>query len=679
VPSEPQPDPESGEPSAPDSTPAAEDVGWRGAASGRLRAYLRRQATDGVHRRWALKFAADALLAAASFALAFQLRFLDSPGGIPDRYWTMLAGTIVFVALGKATVFSALGLNQKWWRYFHLPDLWPVVRAAAVASGLLVAIFTLAKPYAYNLPRSVVVFDFLLTVVLLGGARLARRMIAERPDRATRRRRTRGVLVVGAGSGGQMVVRELRLNPNLGAHAIGFLDDDPHKRGMHAVGIKVLGSTDEIGEICDRTSPDEVVIAIPSAPGVLRAKVVAACRQRDIAVRTLPTVFELLSGGVQLTRQLREVRVEDVLGRDPVVIELERVGAYLEDKIVMVTGAGGSIGAELCRQIARVRPKLLVLLDHAEDNLFRIDREMLDEWHFTRVEAVLADCKEGERMLEVMQRFKPDIVFHAAAYKHVPLMEANPLEAVRNNAIATRVTAGMAAAAGAERFVLISTDKAVNPRTVMGASKAMAEWIVEADGHQHHDTRFIIVRFGNVLGSSGSVVPIFRSQIEKGGPVTVTHPEMTRYFMTIPEAVQLVIQAGDLGARSGDVFVLEMGEPVRILDLARNMIHLAGYEPDEDVAIEFVGPRPGEKIHEELLNVDEQAQPTSAERIVRAVREQPLDPTWVERSIERLEALVAGGDEAGLADRVVEVVTERISDSAATATGSPASGTDAPR
>ncbi len=642
---------------------------------------------DHVLGRRVLKFGADALLAAAAFALAFRLRFLDAPGGIPERYWTMLVGTIAFVAVGKAIVFSVLGLHQKWWRYFQLPDLWGVVRAAVVTSGLLVAVFTLVKPYSYNLPRSVVVFDFLLTIVLVGGARLARRMIAERPDRATRRRRTRGVLVVGAGSGGQMVVRELRLNPRLGARAIGFVDDDPRKRGMHAVGVKVHGSTDEIGEILDRKKPDEVIIAIPSAPGVLRAKVVAACRERDITVRTLPTVFELLRGGVQLTRQLREVRVEDVLGRDPVVMELERVGAYLEDKIVMVTGAGGSVGSELCRQIARVRPKLLVLLDHAEDNLFRVDREMLDEWHFTQVEAVLADCKEGDRMLEVMQRFKPDVVFHAAAYKHVPLMEANPLEAVRNNAIATRVTAGMAAAAGAERFVLISTDKAVNPGTVMGASKAMAEWIVEAAGHNHAATHFVIVRFGNVLASSGSVVPIFRAQIEKGGPVTVTHPEMTRYFMTIPEAVQLVIQAGDLGSSSGDVFVLEMGEPVRILDLARNMINLAGYEPDQDVAIEFVGPRPGEKIHEELFNVDERAQPTLAERIVRAVRTQPLDPAWVERSVERLEALVAGGDEAGLADRVVEVVTERISDSSALpaespASGSaesPASGTDVPR
>jgi len=619
-----------------------------------------RGALDPVYRRRALQFGADLVLSAAAFALAFMLRFLDSPGGIPDRYWTMLTGSVAFVALGKAIVFGILGLHRKWWRYFQLPDLWPVVRAAAVASGLLVAFFTLAKPYAYNLPRSVIVFDFVLTVVLVGGGRLARRMLAERPARASRRRRARGILVVGAGSGGQSVVRELRLNPNIGARAIGFVDDDPRKRGMTAVGVKVLGSTDEIGEILDRKAPDEVVIAIPSAPGVARAKVVTACRERDIEVRTLPSVFELLRGGVQLTRQLREVRVEDVLGRDAVIMELDRVGAYLEDRIVLVTGAGGSVGAELSRQIARVRPKLLVLLDHAEDNLFRIDREMLEEWHFTRVESVLADCKEGERMLEVMQRFKPEIVFHAAAYKHVSLMEGNPLEAVRNNAIATRVTAETAAVAGAERFVLISTDKAVNPRTVMGASKAMAEWIVEGAGQRHARTRFMIVRFGNVLASSGSVVPIFRSQIERGGPVTVTHPEMTRYFMTIPEAVQLVIQAADLGGSSGDVFVLEMGEPVRILDLARNMIALAGYEPDEDVAVEFIGPRPGEKIHEELFNVDERAQHTGAERIVRAVRSRPLDPDWVERSVERLETLVAAGDEAGLAERVVEVVTERL-------------------
>ncbi len=610
-----------------------------------------------VYRTRALQLGADALLAACAFALAFRLRFLDTPGGIPERYWTMLWHSVAFVALGKACVFEILGLHRDWWRYFRLPELWPVIRAAAFASALLVAVFVLARPFGDGLPRSVIVFDFIFTFMFTGGARLAVRMVAERPRRSSRRD-ARGILVIGAGSGGQMVVREMHLNPNLGARAIGFLDDDPRKRGMRAAGVSVLGTTDDIEPVLDKRVPDEVVIAIPSAPGTLRAKVVTACRERDIPVRTLPTVFELLRGGVQLTRQLREVKVEDVLGREPVVMELDRVGAYLRDRIVLVTGAGGSIGSELSRQIARVHPKLLVLLDQAEDNLFEIDSEMSEKWHFTRFESVLADCREGDRMLEVMQRFKPDVVFHAAAYKHVPLMEENPLEAVRNNAIATRIVAETAAVAGAERFVLISTDKAVNPRTVMGASKAMAEWVVESAGVRHPGTRFVTVRFGNVLGSSGSVVPIFRRQIERGGPVTVTHPEMTRYFMTIPEAVQLVIQAANLGIVSGEIFVLEMGEPVRIMDLAANMIRLAGYEPEADIAIEIVGPRPGEKIHEELLNDEERSEPTTADRIVRAVRTVPLDSNWVAEALERLDRLVASGDEAGLAVRTVEVVAE---------------------
>jgi FlaA1/EpsC-like NDP-sugar epimerase len=615
--------------------------------------------SDPVYRHRVAQFLVDAAVAALAFFLAFQFRFLDVAGGIPERYWTMLWGSIGFVALGKAVLFTALGLNQKWWRYFGFGDFPLILRSVAIATAVLVVVFTVVQPFADGIPRSVVILDFLLCLLFVGGVRMVGRFVAERPARSARRRKGREALVVGAGSGGQMVVREMLLNPNLGSKAIGFVDDDPRKRGMRLLGLKVLGSTDEIGRILDQAKPDEVVIAIPSAPGVLRGKVVAACREREITVRTLPTVFELLRGGVQLTRQLREVQVEDVLGRDPVVMELDRVGAYLSDRIVLVTGAGGSVGAELSRQISRVRPRLLILLDHAEDNLFAIDREMLDEWHFSGVEAVLADCREGDRMLEVMQRFKPEIVFHAAAYKHVPLMETNPLEALRNNAIATRVTAETAAAAGVERFVLVSTDKAVNPGTVMGASKAMAEWVVDAAGRSHPDTRFITVRFGNVLASSGSVVPIFRGQIERGGPVTVTHPEMTRYFMTIPEAVQLVIRAADLEGASGDVFVLEMGDPVRILDLARNMIRLAGYQPEEDVAIEITGPRPGEKIHEELFNVDERSEPTEASRIVRAAREKPLDPDWVERTVADLERLVVAGDETGLAQRVVELVAER--------------------
>jgi FlaA1/EpsC-like NDP-sugar epimerase len=617
-----------------------------------------RRLTHPAYRHRALQFAADAVLAAVAFALAFVLRFLDV-GGIPERYQEMLWQSIAFVALGKALIFTLLGLHSKWWRYFLTRDFPALLRATALGTAALVVVFTVVQPFDYSIPRSIVVYDFILTTGILAGARIVTRLWIERPARNARDRKTRGALIIGAGSGGQMVVRELQLNPALAVRAIGFVDDDPRKRGMGLLGLRVLGTTDQIADLLEKHKPDEVVIAIPSAPGELRAKVVTACRERQIPVRTLPTVFELLRGGVQLTRQLREVQVEDVLGREPVRKELERVGAYLEDRVVLVTGAGGSIGSELARQIAQVRPRLLVLLDHAEDNLFQIEREMTEQWHFTGCEAVLADCKEGDRMLEVMQRFRPDVVFHAAAYKHVGLMEMNPLEAIRNNAMATRVTAETAAAAGVSRFVLVSTDKAVNPHTVMGASKAMAEWIVAAAGQRHATTRFVIVRFGNVLGSSGSVVPIFRSQIEKGGPVTVTHPEMTRYFMTIPEATQLVITAGDLGAESGEVFVLEMGEPVRILDLAHKMIQLAGYEPDAEIAIEFTAPRRGEKIHEELFNPDERSQPTSAERIVRAVRAQPLDPDWVETAVERLTSLVASGDEAGLAARLVEVVSDR--------------------
>jgi FlaA1/EpsC-like NDP-sugar epimerase len=609
-----------------------------------------------VYRNRVGQILADAVLVALAYFLAFQLRFLDDPHGWPHRYEVLFAQSVGFVVAGKLIIFAIAGLYQKWWRYVSGRDFLLIARAVAISSALLVIAFAVLQPFDHRLPRSVEVIDFMLTLILIAGARLLVRLIVERPSKGERVPKHE-VLVVGAGKGGQMVVRELRLNPALGGTAIGFVDDDPRKRGMRMNGgVKVLGSTDEIAPILDETDPDEVIIAIPSAPGTLRAKVVAAARERRIRVRTLPTVFELLRGGVQLSKQLRDVQVEDVLGREPIVVEIDRVGAYLQDKIVLVTGAGGSIGSELCRQIARVGPKLLVMLDHAEDNLFEIEREMLDERHFTNAESVLADCREPHRMLETMQRFKPEVVFHAAAYKHVPLMEANPLEAVRNNAIATRVTAETAAAAKAERFVLISTDKAVNPQTVMGASKAMAEWIVEAAADRHQGTRFASVRFGNVLASSGSVVPIFRGQIERGGPVTVTHPEMTRYFMTIPEAVQLVIRAGDIGTGKGEVFVLDMGEPVKIVELAQNMIRLAGYEPETDIAIEFTKPRPGEKLHEVLFSADEAPRPTAAKRINRAVRTTPLDPAWVESTLAVLEEWVVAGDEANLAERLVDLI-----------------------
>jgi FlaA1/EpsC-like NDP-sugar epimerase len=410
--------------------------------------------------------------------------------------------------------------------------------------------------------------------------------------------------------------------------------------------------------------------------------VVTACRERGIPVRTTPTVFELLrdgSGQLRVTHQLREVKVEDILGREPVRMEIERVGAYLANEVVMVTGAGGSIGAELCRQISRVGPRRLVLIDHAEDNLFEIVRELEEDRHVRTAIPVLADCKEQERMREVMTEHRPAVVFHAAAYKHVTMMELNPLEAIRNNALATQLVARIAGETGVGKFVLVSTDKAVNPATVMGASKALAEWAVEAAATRYPQTKYATVRFGNVLGSSGSVVPIFRRQIAAGGPVTVTDERMKRYFMTIPEAVQLIIRAGSLSEQlddaaaartgepapragrkaTGDLFVLEMGEPVRILELAETMIRLSGLEPERDIGIEIVGARPGEKLHEELFNPYEHPQPTPAQKILRAQRD-PVDPDWVEQTFTELNLLVLEDDVAALAQHVSRLARGRL-------------------
>jgi FlaA1/EpsC-like NDP-sugar epimerase len=619
---------------------------------------LRQSATDlrsSVTARRVGQLSVDAVLLALAYYLAYYLRFDD---GIPNRYENLLEQTIVLTVAMKLVIFAMFGLYSKLWRFVDQKDFEAILRAVVVSTVAVIVVLYLFSIGRHDPPRSVVALDFLLSLVFVSGARFAVRALVERPQRGPfLERAAHEVLIVGAGNGGQQVAFELRRNPGLASAPVGYVDDDPRKQGMRIAGHKVLGTTDELARVLDGVKPDEVIIAIPSAPGVLRQKVVTACRERAIPVRTLPTTFELLSGGMNLMRQVREVRVEDVLGREPVRVEIDRVGAYLSGRVVLVTGAGGSIGAELSRQIARVGPKRLVLVENSENALFEVQRELEEERHFARAAAVLADCKDATRMREVFEEHSPSVVFHAAAYKHVPLMEENPVEAVRNNAVATRIAAAAAGEAGVERFVLVSTDKAVSPATVMGASKALAEWAVEAAQNRWKGTRYASVRFGNVLGSSGSVVPIFRRQIAQGGPVTVTDVRMTRYFMTIPEAVQLIIRSGEL-ATGGEVFVLEMGDPVKIVDLAANMIRLAGFEPDVDIAIEVVGRRVGEKLHEELFNPGERPQPTHAEKIVCAVQ-QPLDPEWVESAFARIEELVYAGDAAALAGAVAELSAER--------------------
>jgi FlaA1/EpsC-like NDP-sugar epimerase len=614
-----------------------------------------RSLASSVNVRRVGQVGVDAALLGLAYYLAYSLRF---DGAIPARYDRLLEETIVLIVVMKLVIFALFGLYSKLWRFVDQRDFETILKAVVVSTVGVIVVLFLFSIGRHDPPRTVLALDFLLSLVFTAGARFAVRALVERPTRGPiLERAANEVLIVGAGNGGQQVAFELRRNPGLRSAPVGFVDDDPRKQGMRVAGHKVLGTTDELPRVLDGVRPTEVIIAIPSAPGTMRQKVVTACRERGIPVRTLPTTFELLSGGGTLMRQVREVRVEDVLGRDPVRVEIDRVGAYLRGRTVLVTGAGGSIGAELSRQIARVGPKLLVLVEHSENALFEIRRELEEERHFRRAAAVLADCKDATRMREIFDEHQPSVVFHAAAYKHVPLMEENPVEAVRNNAVATRIVAAAAGEAGAERFVLVSTDKAVSPATVMGASKALAEWAVEAAQNRWKGTRYSAVRFGNVLGSSGSVVPIFRRQIAQGGPVTVTDEKMTRYFMTIPEAVQLIIRSGELST-GGEVFVLEMGEPVKILDLARNMIRIAGLEPEVDVGIELVGRRPGEKLHEELFNPGERPQPTPAEKIVSAVRP-PLAADWVESAFARIEELVYAGDAAALAGAVAELSTER--------------------
>jgi FlaA1/EpsC-like NDP-sugar epimerase len=594
------------------------------------------------HRLWQL--AVDGLLVAGAWYLSFWIILGDNVGhGRIAPYHRLMVWGLPWVVVISLASFVLTGFYNRWWRYVSTRDMWGAARGVALACAAsdLVVYFS-HHERGFPLPGSVATLDFLL---LLGGVtatRLLARTLIERPLPGNLVAHGREVLIVGAGDAAQLVIREMHRARALNYTPMGLVDDDPRKKNLRIHGVKVVGTLADLPHLLRDNRPDEVIIAIPSASGAVRQQVVEVAREAGVPVKTLPGLYELLTG--DLSAQIRPVQVEDVLGREQIEVDVRAVAAYLEGQTVLVTGAGGSIGSELCRQITRHgSPERIVLLDHAETPLFEIERELVDEREFSATLPILADVGNEAKLRQVFERYRPTVVFHAAAYKHVPLMEANPLESVRNNALATRTIAKVACDYAVERFVLISTDKAANPKTVMGQCKALCEWIVEALGHREDvATRFVAVRFGNVLGSSGSVIPIFRKQIERGGPVTVTHPEMTRYFMTIPEAVSLVIQAGSIADR-GQVYVLDMGEPVKIVDLARNMIRLSGKEPDRDIAVSFVGTRPGEKLHEELWGDKEQVAASEHPKIMRLTRD-PVDPEWLEAQLERLETLVLKGD-----------------------------------
>ena len=589
-----------------------------------------------AHR--AAQIAVDTGLVVAAYWLAFYFRF---DGNVPGRYERLFAATVGIVVVIKLATFVAMRFYTKWWRFTSLRDLQAIVLAAAVSSLLVTAVLSQWRPGdVVPIPRGVLLFDLVLTLTLIGGARFAVRSVIERPPRTELVSSGREVLICGAGDAGNTLLREMKRNRDLGYTPVGLIDDDPRKRRLRVQGTRVRGTRADLPRVLREVHVDEVIIAMPSASGRTRQEIVEVCRQAGVKCTTLPGLPELITGEVGVSL-LREVRVEDVLGRAPVEIDFARVARYLNGRSVLVTGAGGSIGRELCRQVAAIGARRLVMVDHAENNLFEIDMALRERGHAGMLVPVIADCKDEVAMERVFATERPEIVFHAAAYKHVPMMELNPLQAVANNAIGTSVLANLSERFGVDRFCLISTDKAVEPKTVMGASKALAERVIEARGAGASPTRFAAVRFGNVLGSSGSVLPIFQRQIEQGGPVTVTHAEMTRFFMTIPEAVQLVIEATGI-ADGGDIFVLEMGEPVRIMDLAERMIELSGHRPGQDIAIEVVGIRPGEKLHEELFNVDEEVVSTRYGKIRRATRP-AFDPDELHRGLAELQRRVRTG------------------------------------
>jgi FlaA1/EpsC-like NDP-sugar epimerase len=606
------------------------------------------------HRIW--QMAADAALIAVAWLLAFQLRF-DSFERIPPFYERLVNWhTVLLVVAIKLAVFTAFGFYNRWWRYVSTRDMWGAARGvtvACLAASLVVYFFPPAD--TARLPRGIAILDWLLLLGLVAGSRLLARTIFERPGAASLVARGKEVIVVGAGDAGQLVIREMQKSRALGYTPIGLVDDDPRKKNLRLHGVRVLGTTEELTHILRDNRPDELLIAIPSASGDVRQKVVERARDAQVPVKTLPGLYELISGDANLAAQIRPVQVEDILGREPVEVDFEAISEYLSGETVLVSGAGGSIGSELCRQVARAGASRLILVDQAESPLYEIERELVDDRNFPAGVPVIVDVGSHERLRQVFERYKPTVVFHAAAYKHVPMMEANPLESVRNNVLATKNVADVAVEFGARRFVLVSTDKALNAQAVYGQSKALCEWIVEAYGARADvSTRFVAVRFGNVLDSAGSVIRIFKRQIAKGGPVTVTNPEMTRYFMTTPEAVSLVIQAGSIGGR-GEIFVLDMGEPVKILDLAHNMIRLSGKEPGREIPIEFIGARAGEKLHEELWSEDEVVADTKHPKIKRA-RRAPIDGVWLEEELSALEQLVAAGETLEVVSRLSAMV-----------------------
>ena len=575
------------------------------------------------------------LAAFGAFALRFEWRFYESRAEFVPF--------LVAAVLIKPPTLYFFGMYRRLWRYASIGDLVAIV-TAVLASSIALTVFTAAALWRWpdlEFSRTVLLIDGLLTLVLVGALRLSVRVLAE--SRLTtdtpESPGTKRVLIVGAGDAGVMVVRELQRNRQLGMVPVGFLDDDPVKWGKQIHGVTVLGGINRLVAVAQARAVDEVLIAIPTAGGPVLRTIAESCRQSGLSSQTIPGVFELLDGQVSLSR-LRQIDISDLLRRAPVSGEVN-ITSYVTGRVVLVTGAGGSIGSELCRQVAAAHPSRLIMLGHGENSLFDSQSQLREAFPNLRLDVVIVDIRDRPRLQTVLEHLRPKVVFHAAAHKHVPLMEENPQEAISNNVVGTRNMVEASLSVGVERFVMISTDKAVAPTNIMGASKRLAEAVVR-HAAARRSSEFAVVRFGNVLGSRGSVVPFFKRQIERGGPITVTHPDMRRFFMTIPEAVHLVLQAGGIG-RGGELFVLEMGAPVRIVDLAQDMITLSGFKPEE-IPIVFTGVRRGEKLDEALWEPGAIVEPTECPSVLRVTEPDLFPLEEINLMLDRITAAAATGD-----------------------------------
>ncbi len=596
-----------------------------------------------------LAFAHDVAACAAAWACAFWLRF--TPEKIPDEYVNIGLGALPWAIFVYAVLFWSLGLYRGIWRYASLPDLRRILIAVCVGAIAVPTLLFMLKVTAISVPRSVFIVAPILLMLIMGGSRIAYRAWKERMLGGLMLGQREPVIVLGAEESAVTLIRDLARSPQW--DVVGVFDDDPAKVGLHLHGVTVIGRIEDIPRSRSRLGFGQAIIAMPEAGHAARRRAVDICSRAGIKVLTVPSFEDLVSGRVTVS-QVRHVELDDLLGRDPVVLDSAGMRGWLAGRVVMITGAGGSIGAELCRQVARFKPEQLVLFEQNEFALYTIEQEFAARHAGIRVVPVIGDVKDAARVEHVIRTHRPSVVFHAAAYKHVPLMESeNAWQAVLNNVAGTHVIARAAAASGVEKFVFISTDKAVNPTSVMGASKRLAEMVCQAL-QQEAGTRFVMVRFGNVLGSTGSVIPRFREQIAAGGPITVTHRDVTRYFMSIPEAVQLVMQAGLMG-RGGELFVLDMGEPVKITDLARDLIKLSGFTED-DIKIVFTGLRPGEKLYEEPLAEGENLLPTPHPKI-KIARARPENGDWLQQLESRL-ATLQSQDEAGAKSELRKWVRE---------------------